>query len=510
MRSSIAKPATLLGFLLISIALLPFFRYHSNPDAAAYLRIASYYQKGQFDIAINGIWSPMISWLLVPFYAAGLPWMVAFRLLNILIAFGCLYKLYQIIDEFFSDLSQFSRNWLMLTFATQLLILHLNTITPDLLALCLILFLLYEFLAGNFYKYPVKTGFLGALLYFSKAYCFYFFLAVIGLYSIFFWSKNRWRWKLLPIKPLLITGLVFFTLSGIWIWALHHKYGVWELSTAPGYNYAVMDARGEVHQPYDVHPKLMALPYPQAFCLWEDPQAVYHLNGNLRGKNIFAVLGANLKRLYVMMRNFYSGFLLLLPILIYLLIRNKNKMAEWFGAAYKNIILFTGLYISGYMLIFVEGRYIWLLLFVIILLLFKCMDLLRLWRYPRLVKVLPVVAAGYFFLVSGYFIWTHFNVEKQENIYIKQLAEAIPPESHFATWYTQDLWSPGYLYHWHHYGGIASYPNWDSLKDDLHTFRIDYIIIKDPSYTSLVPKDLLSHLRLFTQAGDMKVFKILW
>jgi hypothetical protein len=510
MSSSISKRGTLLTFFLISIALLPFFRFHSNPDAVAYLRIASYYQKGLFDIAVNGIWSPMISWLLVPFFAIGLPWMVAFRLLNILIATLCLHKLIQIIDDFFPDLSRFSRNCLILTIASQLLILHLNTITPDLLALCLVLFLLYRFLAGSFYRYPLSTGFLGAILYFAKAYCFYFFLSVIGLYSIYFWAKHHWRIKLLPIKSLLLIGLVFFAFSGIWIFALHHKYGAWELSTAPGYNYAVMDAKGEVHQPYDVNPRLMPLPYPQAFCLWEDPQAVFHLTGNLRGKNFFSVIGANVKRLYVMMRNFYSGFLLLIPLLIFVLIKNKKKLVEWFGPAYKKIIFFTGLYLSGYMLIFVEGRYIWLILFVIILLLFKCLDLLRLWRFPRLAKVLPAVVAGYFILISGYFILTHFNVEKQENIYIKQLSEAIPAESHFATWYAEDLWSPGYLYQWHHYGGIASYPGWDALAVDLHTFQVDYIIIKEPTYLHLVPKDVLAHLRLFTQAGDMKLFKIQW
>lgn len=38
-----------------------------NADAIAYLRTAQYYSEGRFDLAVNGYWGPLFSWLCVPF-----------------------------------------------------------------------------------------------------------------------------------------------------------------------------------------------------------------------------------------------------------------------------------------------------------------------------------------------------------------------------------------------------------------------------------------------------------
>ena len=48
-------------------ALLPFFRYQINPDGISYISIAQKYLIGDIDNAINGHFSPLFSWLLVPF-----------------------------------------------------------------------------------------------------------------------------------------------------------------------------------------------------------------------------------------------------------------------------------------------------------------------------------------------------------------------------------------------------------------------------------------------------------
>src|SRR5512141_3166048 len=44
-----------------------------NPDGIAYLRIASYYAHGQTDLMISGYWGPLISWLMAPLLALGVP-----------------------------------------------------------------------------------------------------------------------------------------------------------------------------------------------------------------------------------------------------------------------------------------------------------------------------------------------------------------------------------------------------------------------------------------------------
>lgn len=509
MPPRIAK-SFILPFFLLSLALLPFFRYHSNPDAAAYLRIAAYYQHGELTQAVNGVWSPLICWLLVPFYAIGLPWMLAFRLLNTLIACGSLYVFGRIIDNFFTDLSRLARNCLLVGAASQFLIIHFDLITPDLLALFLVLCLLHELLAGNFYTHPLRTGLLGACMYLAKAYCFYFFLGVIGIYTLFYWAKRGWGLKELPFKALFLMGAIFILVSGLWVAALHHKYGAWELSSAPAYNYGVLDANGGVHHPYDVTPRLLPLPYPEAYCLWEDPQAVFHLSGSIRDKHLLSVVGSNLKRLYKMGWYFYIGSLLLLPFLIYGIIRNNKASPGWFSRRYTMVIGYSCLYISGYLLIFVEGRYVWMVLFTLLLVLYKCIDQVRAWWTSRIARLLPLFLTAFLLLTDVYFIATHLFVEKQENADIGQLAEAIPPGSHFATWKTMDLWSPGYLYDWHHYGGLQSYADWNALQPDLRTYQVNYIIIKEPGFLQQMPQDIVAHMVLLKTAGDIRLYSIRW
>ena len=52
-----------------------------SSDGECYLRMASYYVKGDFRHAIFGQWSPLGSWMAVPFVAAGVAPRLAFRLL---------------------------------------------------------------------------------------------------------------------------------------------------------------------------------------------------------------------------------------------------------------------------------------------------------------------------------------------------------------------------------------------------------------------------------------------
>ena len=40
-----------------------YFRHALNPDAVAYLRIASYFSEGKFDLAVSGYWGPLLALL---------------------------------------------------------------------------------------------------------------------------------------------------------------------------------------------------------------------------------------------------------------------------------------------------------------------------------------------------------------------------------------------------------------------------------------------------------------
>ncbi len=66
-RREVLTAYTVLGALLILFGILAYFRL--NPDAIAYLRIAEYYRRGEFSLALSGYWSPLLSWICLPVLA---------------------------------------------------------------------------------------------------------------------------------------------------------------------------------------------------------------------------------------------------------------------------------------------------------------------------------------------------------------------------------------------------------------------------------------------------------
>ena len=65
----------LIGALLLAAAGLQAWthRFLIHPDGLSYIDVADAYARGDFQTAINPLWSPLQAWLYVPFIAAGLP-----------------------------------------------------------------------------------------------------------------------------------------------------------------------------------------------------------------------------------------------------------------------------------------------------------------------------------------------------------------------------------------------------------------------------------------------------
>ena len=80
----------LLGYLLLCGAMLPWFLHRVAPDAASYLTIARKYRASEFSDAINGYWSPLLSWLVAPLLCLGAPMDVTGKCLEVAIGAGAL------------------------------------------------------------------------------------------------------------------------------------------------------------------------------------------------------------------------------------------------------------------------------------------------------------------------------------------------------------------------------------------------------------------------------------
>jgi hypothetical protein len=179
------KPRLLLVLYGFSAALLyPLLKYNvDSADTLQYITIAKNYSAGYFADAINSFWSPMISWLLVPFTFTTIEPVFAFKTLQIIIGLFALSLIFYHIDQTRSE--KFIKAALGAACVPLVLSFAFLFSTPDLLMLTLYLWFV-KLLKTN--RSPLLIGICGAAMYFTKGFGFAFFVvtfAVAYLYKFF-------------------------------------------------------------------------------------------------------------------------------------------------------------------------------------------------------------------------------------------------------------------------------------------------------------------------------------
>ncbi len=118
----------LCGLLTIAAA-----RNHQqlNHDAIAYLQVAQHWLDGRSDLAVNGYWGPLLSWLILPGLAAGLPPLITGRVVMALSALVFVWGCERIFD--LAELSPNRRTWGRWICGLNAIHWSVRTITPDLL-----------------------------------------------------------------------------------------------------------------------------------------------------------------------------------------------------------------------------------------------------------------------------------------------------------------------------------------------------------------------------------------
>jgi hypothetical protein len=263
------QPIHIIGlYVIVYLCLLPFYQYQINPDAVSYIACAKAYANGNFFRAINGYWSPLLCWLLVPFIKAGTEPLVAIKIINLCFSSIALYTLYLVARSYITKPLYII--CLLLLSIPHLLIFSLTSSTPDIISLALLLaFTYYGIRMVNTLTVSgiFITGITGALCYFAKYYNFYGVLllfAVIICYSLF----NR---KTKTAGYVLAAALVFLLFSGMWMWVIYYKYGVFTPTTASSFNVKLM-SQPPPGYPFLLGNGMLPINYDQFYYTsWEDP-----------------------------------------------------------------------------------------------------------------------------------------------------------------------------------------------------------------------------------------------
>lgn len=354
------------AFLIVGMLLLPIYRFQINPDGIAYLSIARHYGEGRWAEAINNCWSPLLSWLLAPWTLLFDEPLWAFKVINLLAAGACLWVCQNLIRQF--KLASGTVLLLVLLLMATLMRWCFSVTTPDMLALLFMLLYSRLIVSGQYLKQPLTLGLIGALAYFAKSYCFFFFTAHLLFQFGFELLKRREKLAYL-LKQYALTLSVFLGLASIWMGIASTKYGKFEVSSASAWTHGMVKYANLSCMEGFVPP-----PNSYASFAWEDPPLVC----TYRDWSIFESK-ENLKlQLSIIKRN--SLFLVhvlykesyFLQIVSYLLMAIslfvERRNGRWYrksGQEVMNDPLLTffpiaGIYIFGYLLIFIEPRYIWI------------------------------------------------------------------------------------------------------------------------------------------------------
>jgi len=130
-------PALIL-YSVLGIFLGQFYRYQLNGDGISYISIARKYLDGNLADAVNAYWSPLFSWLLVPFLFLGILPQVAAKAITLAAGFATIIGIKTFSNRF--EITENMKSVLLLSVIPLVLYCALSMITPDLVFLCLLIF----------------------------------------------------------------------------------------------------------------------------------------------------------------------------------------------------------------------------------------------------------------------------------------------------------------------------------------------------------------------------------
>jgi len=350
-------------YLLGSLLLLPGFRHAINADGISYISIARRYLAGDWHGAFNAFWGPLLSWLLVPFLAMKIDALLAGKLLAILIGLVTIPGLYVLAAR--CHLTERLRLGVMVSLLPALWLFTFQKLTPDFLMVCVLVWYFgVIFRPGhlNGIRTAIVLGVLGGFAYFSKPYGFYFFISHLSLMTILLWfgaggSAGR---RGAVLRVYLVAMVVFAVLSGGWIAVLSFKYGQFTVATSGRFNHA-LSVPGSRGQPPVAYRTFTAPGDASAISTWDDPSVLVVTDWNpLASPSLmwhqFGVIAGNLRRVADLLQEYSPLAAAILAVSILYCVRRRLRCLRPGGEAL--LVSTLLLYISGYVLVFVENRYL--------------------------------------------------------------------------------------------------------------------------------------------------------
>ncbi len=378
-------------FLLYTVFALIFgyaYRYAMNPDGIAELRLAGYIAQGNFYRSVTSGWSPLITWVTVPFLFIGLDGLTAARTAIALCGSGLLLGAWFLTSRF--DLSQNLRFAAVLIAAILISFWTVQFIAADVLLAALILFYIYlvtnpDILSNK--RISIYSGIAGGFSYLAHHYAFPFFIAHFPSILILrgYIDKDK---EGFPLKKVLIScglGIAgFVIIASMWVGIVSAKYGHLTISSKGPIAHASVGPKGKGHpffagglfKPRDAYAMhVFEDPSEVKFKTWSPFESREYFKYQLKliKDNSTYILNHFVNQSPFFTYAFIIGILIISPIAFLLnLLDNKKKFL------YAWVIITFSIYCSGFVLLTARSpRRFYALMIVFLFLSFHFMEELK-------------------------------------------------------------------------------------------------------------------------------------
>ncbi|MCE7697957.1 MAG: hypothetical protein K8E24_003675 [Methanobacterium paludis] len=267
-------------YSLLAVICLRYYQYTIGGDELSYINIAHEYVTGKWGDAINGYWSPLYSWLMIPFLLLGSTPLYAIyvsKVVSLIIGFFTIISINRLSDTF--GLDNVVKRALLFSLIPVILFFSLMYNTPDLLLVCVLVYylaIIFDPKYSDKWFNGVLCGFLGAVAYLTKSFAFPFFLAHFLLFNLIYYFRSLNGQKKNKVLKNMVLGLfVFFVIGGLWAGTISEKYEKLTISTSGEHNqdlvgpeYAVNTIKYAAHPVY--YMGLIKPPYNSSISIWDD------------------------------------------------------------------------------------------------------------------------------------------------------------------------------------------------------------------------------------------------
>jgi len=350
-------------FIILFFYLFPWYQFIINPDGISYINVAQRISRGEYYYSLNGCWSPLSSWILVPFIKAGFDPVLSLKYINGILGLLSLFCCNALINKF--NIHNTLKKILPFFIVVILIYYVFYELCADLLQLFFILLYLNLVLSKNFIENNYKIIFaaaMGAFAYYAKAYNLPFFLAHFSLATFILLKKNKkTNFTKVLVKKIAIAFTTFILLVSPYIITLSHKYGFATISNASKLNISWVLTNGASGMDSK---RIMAfdLPYTDATSTWDEPTySQQKFITPFTSIHYFLVETKVTFSNFIKFGGFLNGisifaFVILVGYLIYLYKKKKELFVND-----ELLLLTTMLYPAGYLFILLDSRYFWLL-----------------------------------------------------------------------------------------------------------------------------------------------------